>query len=440
MSVDPSTLRSVILDSAYPPWAPGWDTRTPDFVRALDAFFQACTRDEPCAVAHPGLEARFRAALADLETNPVVATPGPSAGLGPPGTLFYADAQDFAIIVHQLLYDTRAYGGLPLVVDELSRRNPAVWRNVSEVVALRAASLSRAVSLAVECYDRSSYQSRESQAKYGAVDPLVHRVHTYFDADYDICPEWSPHQASPAELRPVRVDVPTLILAGRFDPITPPAWGERVSRTLPDAVFFEFPLGHGAYRSHACPRSIASAFVHDPASRPDARCIAGMSEPRFVTRYRRSPDAWRLLSGLTIAPEPRIAGGVGAALAALILGLILPAGQSLSRRFAAHAEQTTVPRRGLVQATAGLALLFWAALLGALAWTATSEPLLLLVGLPYWAHVVFWIPLVGLALALAAGFELWRDWAGISWGTRVAQLWILGAATVLLAARFAFDL
>ena len=441
-AVEPATLRSVILDSAYPPWAPGWDTRTPDFARALGAFFEACLRDEGCRRLHPGLEEDFRAALASFERDPVVTKLAESAGPGWPDTRFIVDPQDFAIIVHQFLYDTRAYGGLPAVIEKLSLRDPKAWRNVTEIAALRATSLSRAVALAVECYDRASFQSREGQARHGAVDPLIQHVHTYFDAEYDICPEWSPHRATPRELRPVRVDVPTLILAGRFDPITPPAWGERVSRTLPHASFLEFPVGHGAYRSHACPRSVVAAFVHDPSAGPDARCVAGMSDPEFVTRFRHSPDAWRLLSSLVVAPDPGVAGGLGAALVALLLGLVVPAGRNLARRFGGGApvEASPSPSHGLVHATAGLALLFWAGLLGVLQWTASSETLLLMVGLPYGSHVLFWIPVVGLALALAAGIALWRGWSALSWSARGTQIWILAAAVVLLGIRFAFEL
>ena len=42
-----------------------------------------------------------------------------------------------------------------------------------------------------------------------------------------------PHGEIPAGLRdPVVSDVPTLLLSGALDPVTPPAWAEETARTL----------------------------------------------------------------------------------------------------------------------------------------------------------------------------------------------------------------
>jgi len=432
-------LRSVVLDSAYPPWAPAWDTKTPDFARALDEFMRACEGDRACDEAFPHLRDRTRSALEELIRKPVVTHPTPNDVL--PDGVFVNNAQDFAITLHQLLYDSRTYASLPLLLDALLERNPAVERNASEMMSQRAVALSRAVNLIVECYERAPFQSHGRQARYDVADPLIARVHTYFDADYDVCAAWSDAHASEAEMRPVRVDVPTLILAGRFDPITPPQWGERTSRTLPDARFLEFPVGHGAYRSGACPRAVVSAFVDDPSAALDTRCIERMPAPDYWTRVRQAPDAWTLLRAFVLQPDVRVIGAVGGGMGALVLGLLGFGVRRLLLRWRGHRAAPAGPSgHALVLATAWTALAFWAGLLGGVFWVGANHPLLSLVGLPYPATAWLWLPVLGLGLAVAAAARLWSDWDVGPRRFVAADLGLWGVAVWTLGLRFLFDL
>jgi len=72
----------------------------------------------------------------------------------------------------------------------------------------------------------------------------------------------------------VTSDIPTLILAGEGDPITPPAWGQMTAGHLSRATFYEFRgQGHWVTRSSRCALSITLAFWNDPSVAPDAACL-----------------------------------------------------------------------------------------------------------------------------------------------------------------------
>jgi pimeloyl-ACP methyl ester carboxylesterase len=93
---------------------------------------------------------------------------------------------------------------------------------------------------------------------------------------YRVCAGWGAGQAEAVENQPVASDVPTLVMAGEFDPVTPPAWGRHAAETLSCAHFYEYPgVGHGA-STQECGREMVRAFWDDPAIAPDDRCIAGM--------------------------------------------------------------------------------------------------------------------------------------------------------------------
>ena len=81
----------------------------------------------------------------------------------------------------------------------------------------------------------------------------------------DLLPEFlAPflHQARPPALehQPVISDVPALILAGEYDPVTPPDYGHQVTGHLSRAQFFELRApGHGRI-SFATPATLSPPF------------------------------------------------------------------------------------------------------------------------------------------------------------------------------------
>jgi pimeloyl-ACP methyl ester carboxylesterase len=84
-------------------------------------------------------------------------------------------------------------------------------------------------------------------------------------------------------LEPVESAIPTLLLSGRFDPITPPAQADRVAAKLTRAFRYTFPGGtHGQAFTVPCANGIIAAFLDAPENAPDGTC-AKESPPVFVT-------------------------------------------------------------------------------------------------------------------------------------------------------------
>ena len=97
------------------------------------------------------------------------------------------------------------------------------------------------------------------------------------------CQLWGVKPVPAVQKEPVRSSIPTLILQGEYDPVTPPANGMRASQTLSQSYFFLFPgVGHGVSSPYSCPHDITLAFWEHPTERPDASCISSMPEPFFT--------------------------------------------------------------------------------------------------------------------------------------------------------------
>ena len=79
-----------------------------------------------------------------------------------------------------------------------------------------------------------------------------------------VCSGWPKGARDAAATTPVRSDVPVLILSGGLDPVTPPANGAEVAKTLPKSRHI-VARGYGHIVSpHACGPRLVAAFVDDP--------------------------------------------------------------------------------------------------------------------------------------------------------------------------------
>jgi hypothetical protein len=67
--------------------------------------------------------------------------------------------------------------------------------------------------------------------------------------------------------------VPTLILSGQFDPITPGSYGQEAARTLRRSTVVEL-LGssHDPASTSPCGVAITQHFLQDPTTTPDTSC------------------------------------------------------------------------------------------------------------------------------------------------------------------------
>jgi hypothetical protein len=103
---------------------------------------------------------------------------------------------------------------------------------------------------------------------------------------FEICQAFNVEPAPEDANQPVVSDLPVLVMAGEYDPVTPPSWGEQAAATLSNGFYFEYPgFGHGSSMSEGCPRQMALAFLQDPSQAPDSACMTSMTGPQFLVPF-----------------------------------------------------------------------------------------------------------------------------------------------------------
>ena len=273
----PAHLRSVVLDSVV---SIADDTVADSSAEAAGAFerlFSACADDPGCNTAYGDLEAKLRAAYDALERRPLQVR-GRAFGTS---YAFELDGPQLLRWVYTAMYETALIPLLPRAIAAASDGRPdPVWRVIAANLEVGISKLlARGVHRAVNCNEEVPFTSL---SRIEATDAANPGVAPFFSGRwlFDLCKTLPARHPNPVENRAVASRVPTLLLTGQLDPVTPPSEGRRVARSLSRSFFYEFPgLGHWVNPAHACPRKIMLAFLDRPAQRPDASCITEMRPP-----------------------------------------------------------------------------------------------------------------------------------------------------------------
>jgi len=260
----PERVRSIVLDGVVPaPLALGPDIAH-EAQRALGQIFARCAADIGCADAFTNLAEDFAALLERLDTAAAA-----EATDAPP-----LKPAELRTAVRLMSYAAPTVALLPVMLEEaydgnyspLSGQAKTLLRDVPE-------SLSFPMSNAVTCTEDVPFIDASAGTEGLESTYLGTQI---IDALEGICAHWPRGVIDPDFKAPLTSDRPALLLSGEFDPITPPAYAERViAGGLGNSVHLIGPKqGHGIVGVGCVPRLLRS-FLEDPSpATVDASCLA----------------------------------------------------------------------------------------------------------------------------------------------------------------------
>jgi pimeloyl-ACP methyl ester carboxylesterase len=276
----PEGLRSVILDAVVPtdinfvPEVPHTEQR------AFDELFAACTRDPDCNKHYPDLENVFFGVVDQLNKTPArVPMTDPETHKTYQAVV---DGETFESTLFQLLYATEILPALPVMI---YRVRDGDYTFLSRVMPLFVfdRTIAQGMYNSVLCAEDADFSSQDVDVS-GVRPELADSAVEDADSFLQTCKTWDVPELDLPLDAPVTSDIPTLLLNGRFDPITPPSNGAHAAASLSHAYDLVFGYtGHGALTAGACPEAIAQDFLRDPQREPNSGCIANQQSPAFIT-------------------------------------------------------------------------------------------------------------------------------------------------------------
>jgi len=252
----------------------GLSARRESTERALDQLLAGCAQNAVCRTAHPDLPGEIGTVERRYDATPIVVEVA-ADDASPPET-FVITGADVLAGISQAMYDPALIPGLPRLIGALAAGDTAI---VSELIRQNVAfhrSIVWGTSLSVDCADYARLAAEDDDA----VIANPGRLRTLLAET--TCEEWPVDATSRAINTPVTSDVPALVVAGQYDPVTPPAGSERVASRLTKSTYALWPnRGHGI-TGDACAETLMAVFLEDPGRPMDLSCLASVRGPDFA--------------------------------------------------------------------------------------------------------------------------------------------------------------
>lgn len=277
----PEVVRTSILASPLPLESNVFAGQVIGFDQALDGIFDACENDTECDAAFPNIDDDFETVIADLTAEPMlVDITDPTAG---ETVQFPVDAPTFM----QLLYFSVFVGPFIEAVVPLigltSIGDTSALEQILPIILtpVGSAGISTGVLYTMLCNDEAPYTSADDIAEQidnaDVSDEIADEtIFAGISANiFDICSAWGIETEPGIQNDPVESDIPTLIVTGEFDPITPPEYGEELQGNLSNSFLVNFAnQGHDPLtQSGPCGLTVIDTFLEDPVAGPDTTCV-----------------------------------------------------------------------------------------------------------------------------------------------------------------------
>ncbi|MEM7097155.1 MAG: alpha/beta hydrolase [Pseudomonadota bacterium] len=279
----PQQTRAVVIDGVVPPTQILGTEIAIHSQEALISAFTRCAESTACAAAFPDLEADFSTLQDTLRNNPVPLTLNhPVTGQPTEIELSYAHLMAY---IRFALYAPEMTSLIPLVITQAAKEQNylPIAANALRLIHNVTESINYGMHNAVMCtedvpfFTEATIDKERMQASYIGME--------MFDTLGAMCDVWPPGELHPDMKASLVSDVPTLILSGEHDPITPPTWGEAVKPGLKNSIHIIAPgQGHGTI-ARGCIPTLIKEFIEQPDPNAlDTSCVKHLgASPFFVS-------------------------------------------------------------------------------------------------------------------------------------------------------------
>ena len=266
MRLYPQNVRSAVLDAVVPPdMVIGASVRR-DAQNAMQAILTRCAADAACQGAFPNLQDDFTGLLSNLERQPVeVTVPDPVTGID---TKVQINAEVAGAMLRLISYSSDLSALLPWLIHTASQGD---LRPLAGQYLLTNQSdgtgINQGVFFAVVCSEDIPFLPPQGETG----DYFFYKIDDYWRA---VCAEYPAVPQAAADRSYPTLDIPTLIISGDADPITPPEYGAAAAQYLPNSRQIVLKgMGHGNFHVGCVPNLIRQMIENGAVDTLDVSCI-----------------------------------------------------------------------------------------------------------------------------------------------------------------------
>ena len=287
----PQGVRSAVLDSVYPlpETLATYDYKDFRGKGSIKYLLDRCTADVECQTAYPDLENKLVTLVENLNGTPVSVTSKYKTAVG------YSNGPEVMLTGNRLLQVLRgmmySVADIPFIPKMINDLDNADYEIVSKYLYLAFPIFEpTGMSYSVQCNDNAAYATN-----FPALDsptPLEKIWFSFIQGDNEFmnfCHMWLPDSVDTQKIDSFSSEIPSLLLAGEFDPATPVSYAELAKDGLPNSYLYEFAgFGHSLTTSdsaaNGCVGSLMASFWNNPVAKPDDDCYYDLKPRKFITK------------------------------------------------------------------------------------------------------------------------------------------------------------
>jgi pimeloyl-ACP methyl ester carboxylesterase len=268
----PSAVRSVVLDSAVPNSLVLGSEHAQNMEQALKARFAVCTRNQECNqrfgdpyTALTKLRLQLKAAPVTVKGRDPLTNAEVSQRFG---------ASDLAVGVRLFAYNPATAALLPLAVHEALQGNFQPLLGQEQLITKGLAEqLTDGMGLSVSCAEDADLlhpQPEDANTLLGT---------SLVDYTLTSCEIWPRGQRRAGFHQSFKSNIPTLVLAGEFDPVTPARYGQEIVAASGNARLLTLKgQGHGVMTTGCTPKLLREFIERLQPRTLDARCLETLGD------------------------------------------------------------------------------------------------------------------------------------------------------------------
>ncbi len=272
----PAQTRLAILDAAAPVGVSIVETAPLAAEAALASIDQACRKDSACRKTSPTLATDIKSLLANFGKDyRALRITDPVTGRV---TTSQVNRQYLAGTIHLTLYNPQTRALLPQLIAaaKQGRFEPLLAMGAASGAALDD-QISIGANFSALCAEDMQIMRAGNRAS-AAQQSFMGTAQR--DQLTDICTAWPHAKIATRFTRPFRSNVPTLILSGALDPITPPESGAIAASYFSKATHVPLPASSHISSTFGCaPRQIAKFVTDGRTSLTDWACAQKARPP-----------------------------------------------------------------------------------------------------------------------------------------------------------------
>lgn len=259
----PNSVRSAVLAGILAPETDFMNNYLQNFENSLLSVLKRCEENEDCNNRYPNLKERLLKALKKLQSNPL---------------RFYYDGEPFVLnpkdaltLLFMSLYNRQTIANIPLLIEALENGQTEILMSSIKGIQNVNNFTNQAMGASVVTYEELPFFNELAMIKSLKQSEFAAYFPVFSDLSIELQNNWHPYRASEVENQAVASEIPTLMVSGGLDHITPISNATAALKHLKNGYEVIFPdEGHNLF--NPCFFQIAEDFLNHPDQKPDTEC------------------------------------------------------------------------------------------------------------------------------------------------------------------------